>query len=481
MCAEPSSDLVEITLVAKRKSKSKKKGTSRTKKTTAASSRKRTSRKKKSAKATPDAPPDTRSADAPQPDAAPPAALSPARSPADLHLWEFTWLRDILMIAGACLLLYVLYVLRAIVLPVLVGLTLAYLLNPIITKLNKRHGWPRRVIAGGALTVVAVAIALIIALASPLIVDQIGTIVQNRQQYVETIREWKQTIERELQLVPAADDEEGDATSMEPARRAAAPADAAEDPATIDTRDQVLQLLPEPRNIFNFVINSLGIGYSLVSDLIDLTLYLVVFVLVAGMSFFYFSWRYQGIVHWFAQFVPTHHRPRALYIARRMNTAINGFVRGRLIQSLLMAINMGIGLALIHYTGLCEVPSWLLIALAAGALNLIPYAAVVAWLAAIVMAWVGQSPDETSLFAVFFWPTAVYAVAQFLDGWVIEPKVQGSAVDLSGLTIVLAVLVGGTVGGLLGLMIAIPVAACLKIVWEEVWLPQLKQYLEQLP
>jgi predicted PurR-regulated permease PerM len=39
--------------------------------------------------------------------------------------------------------------------------------------------------------------------------------------------------------------------------------------------------------------------------------------------------------------------------------------------------------------------------------------------------------------------------------------------ELSALTILLAVLVGGAVGGIFGLLLAIPVTACAKIILEE--------------
>ena len=76
-------------------------------------------------------------------------------------------------------------------------------------------------------------------------------------------------------------------------------------------------------------------------------------------------------------------------------------------------------------------------------------------------------------------PTVVYLLAQALDGWVMEPIVQGRATNLDPLTVLLAVLIGGTLAGLLGMLAAIPVAACIKILGQEVMVPRLRRYAEQ--
>ena len=67
------------------------------------------------------------------------------------------------------------------------------------------------------------------------------------------------------------------------------------------------------------------------------------------------------------------------------------------------------------------------------------------------------------------WPKAVallafFAVYQQVENYLIGPRIQRSAVNLSAAAVLLAGLIGATALGLLGALMAIPVAAALKVV-----------------
>jgi predicted PurR-regulated permease PerM len=436
-------------------------------------------------------------------------------SSAHLRLWDFRWVRDLFFLALAVTLVWLVYTLRALTLPVIIGLTLAYLFNPVISYLHKRWQIRRQVIGGCLLLSVLTIVVGLVSLLSPVVVQQVGQFAKNREAYQQRVDEWRIYLEGELNIPPADVEPNGDASKDKAAAKSAnnsANKDASKKTGVRDsdsdalanqgkgqaddvrlqqaqlphspkesTGATLLGIKPNPRSIYEFAIKALGIGYHLVSDLVDLTLYLIVFVLLTGLSFFYFSWRFQSIVNWVSQFVPSHHAPQVAHIAKRMDAAVFGFVRGRAIQSCIMMVTMSLGLFIVDaYCG-TPIPSWLVIGIAAGCLNIVPYAALVAWLAAVFMAGMGQPPDDINLLAVIGLPTLVYAFALIFDTVVVEPFVQGKAVQLNALAIVLAVLVGGSLGGIIGVIIAIPSAACLKIMWEEVWSLKLKGYLESMP
>jgi predicted PurR-regulated permease PerM len=162
-----------------------------------------------------------------------------------------------------------------------------------------------------------------------------------------------------------------------------------------------------------------------------------------------------------------------------MDRSVSAFIRGRLIQSFVIAVVLTTG------WGLAGVPYFLLLGIAGGILNLIPYAAITTWPLAVTLAWIdrasggGGGGGGFSFWMVLFWPSIVYVIAQSLDGWVIEPLVQGKATELDPLAILLAVLTGGTLLGLFGMMLAIPTAACLKILMQEVILPRVRTWAEK--
>ena len=66
-------------------------------------------------------------------------------------------------------------------------------------------------------------------------------------------------------------------------------------------------------------------------------------------------------------------------------------------------------------------------------------------------------------------------VLQFLDGYVIKPKLFGNSLGVSGLLILAAVIVCGNMFGVVGILLAIPFAAILDFVYEEELLPALEK------
>jgi predicted PurR-regulated permease PerM len=85
------------------------------------------------------------------------------------------------------------------------------------------------------------------------------------------------------------------------------------------------------------------------------------------------------------------------------------------------------------------------------------------------------SPDSGSgWLAIVVWPSVTYLAVQFVENWILTPWIQSQSLDLSVLTVMIVVLIGGAVGGFFGLLLAIPAAACVKILLEEYVLPDRK-------
>ncbi len=64
---------------------------------------------------------------------------------------------------------------------------------------------------------------------------------------------------------------------------------------------------------------------------------------------------------------------------------------------------------------------------------------------------------------------------QFLDGYIIKPKLFGNSLGVSGLLILIAVIVCGNMFGIVGILFAIPLAAILDFICEEALLPALEK------
>jgi len=69
--------------------------------------------------------------------------------------------------------------------------------------------------------------------------------------------------------------------------------------------------------------------------------------------------------------------------------------------------------------------------------------------------------------------TAIYFIVyQQVENYVVAPRVMREAVNISPAAVLLAALMGATLLGFVGALIAIPIAASIKIITQEVWLPR---------
>lgn len=169
-------------------------------------------------------------------------------------------------------------------------------------------------------------------------------------------------------------------------------------------------------------------------------------------------------------YVPRENRGEVRRIIDSMDQAVGSFFRGRVIICSVVAVLLGVGWAI------CGVPQALALGLLGGVLNLVPFANTLAWLLALLLSVSAEGQGSWSSLAL--WLTVVFVAVQLLENNVLTPWIQSNAVNLSALTVVLSTLIGGSLLGALGLFYAIPVAACLKKLLEDVFLPKLRAWAE---
>lgn len=466
---------------------------------------------------------------------------SPKSDPlkSQVHLWQHRWFRDLMVLLMVAMVVFFFYQVRAVVLPVVVGLALAYVFNPPISWAHRRLKCPRWL--GTGLIVAAVFLSLLAASiwAIPIGIDQSIKLAKRLPGYARQLAD-KLQVDLEI-IMPvgphASASASQDAAVDEPDKplkplaslnstnvglsyspkqsvvrlttksppsspsspsastpSASLPSSLAESsspassnamigqanaPANAEIVDKPATTRPvipidlskmELSKIGSTAGQWLGWGFGLVGSAVGLGTYLALAGAVSLICFLYFSWKYQGILDWFDQFIPRQHRDRTLAILSQMDMAVSAWLRGRLIQASLLGIEFSIGWAIVG------VPYWLLLGLLGGLLSVIPYAAMTLLPIAIGVTWADSlyAGQAVSLWHVAIWPAAVYFLSQGIDGWVVEPLVQGKATSLDPVTILLAVLMGGAAAGVLGMILAIPVAACVKILARELVIPRLR-------
>ena len=127
------------------------------------------------------------------------------------------------------------------------------------------------------------------------------------------------------------------------------------------------------------------------------------------------------------------------------------------------------------------VPYWFLLGAATGLLSIIPYVNVIGWPLAIILKYLDGAVGSGTMdwLSVVILPSLPYLVVQLFESWWLTPWIQGRTSDLSAVTVIIVVLVGGATAGFLGLVLAIPIAACVKILLQELVLPRWRKRVAQ--
>jgi len=193
--------------------------------------------------------------------------------------------------------------------------------------------------------------------------------------------------------------------------------------------------------------------------------------------FFFFSLWYPQVCEFFDGLIPEWERSTVAPLLSRMDAAVAGFVRGRIVIALIMAVLYAIGWAF------CGVPYAILLAVVVGAFSLVPFLGLIGIPIAVGMLALANldlpEAQRMSWWGVLLWPTLVFAVVNALDGWVLTPIIAGKATNLDPVTIFVAVLAGGSVMGAYGMLIAIPIAACIKILLSDLVIPKVRELAQQ--
>lgn len=206
----------------------------------------------------------------------------------------------------------------------------------------------------------------------------------------------------------------------------------------------------------NFIKSlSLGIKNSVNGALQWLLAVLNLFLI--PLFFFYVVNDYENINKEIRSFIPKNIRPKLGRYLSLSNTVLSGYIRGQLLVALALSILYAAGLSIVG------LKFGFLIGLFSGLISIIPYAGfTIGFATAMIIAFanyvgIGQIAGVVS----------VFIIVQSLEGMIITPKLVGDKVGLSALATMLALIIGGNIFGLMGMLIAIPIAAIAKTILAE--------------
>jgi predicted PurR-regulated permease PerM len=152
---------------------------------------------------------------------------------------------------------------------------------------------------------------------------------------------------------------------------------------------------------------------------------------------------------------PEVHQPLVRRLLSQSAGAISGYITGNLAISVICGITTFIVLLLLG------MPYAAPLALLVAVLDLIPLVGATLGGALLVVVGLFVEPWKAVVLLVYI------VVYQQVEGSVLQPLVYSKAVQLNGLVILIALLVGGQLLGIPGALLAIPVAEIIRIVVTE--------------
>ena len=147
---------------------------------------------------------------------------------------------------------------------------------------------------------------------------------------------------------------------------------------------------------------------------------------------------------------PSDSQIHVVHVLRILNRVVGAYVRAQVTLAAVVGVFISVGLFLIG------VDYAILLGVVAGMFEFIPI--IGAWLGFIpaLVVVLSTSPDK------FIWILLLYAGVQLMQGAFLVPRIQSFAIKIHPLLILVSILIGSEVGGLWGVILGPPIAASVK-------------------
>jgi predicted PurR-regulated permease PerM len=331
--------------------------------------------------------------------------------------------RQVVFWVAACVaIVLVLWLLREILLPFVAGMALAYLFNPLANRLE-RLGVNRLAASLTIIGMFVLGFVVLILLIVPILGGQLAAFIENLPAYV-----------RKLQSVVA-----------DPSRPWLQ--SVLGDKVT-NTDASLGDLVTQGAGWLGAFMKSLWSGGQTLISIFSL-------IVVTPVVAFYLLYDWDRMIRAADNWVPRPYRETVRQLAWEIDHAIAGFVRGQTGVCLILGSFYALGLTLVGLN------FGLLIGLVAGLITFIPY---VGSMTGLVLA--------TGVAVAQFWPdwwpillvVAIFFVGQFIEGYILQPKLVGESIGLHPVWLMFALFAFGYLFGFVGMLLAVPLAAAIGVI-----------------
>lgn len=304
---------------------------------------------------------------------------------------------------------FLLYMLSPILTPFVLAGLLAYLTNPLVSKLDKRL--PHLVSVLCIFLILFAFLGLLVLILIPLIQKQINALIEVMPQILSFFQ---------VSLIPRL-----------------------KEFIQVDTfKDTLSAAIPKSGWVLTTIWHS---GYTLILWTVNLVLIPVVT--------FYLLRDWNLILQNTKKNLPSSIKSTVIKLVKECDEVLGAFFRGQLLVMLSLCFIYGIGLTLVG------LKIGLVIGIVGGLLSIVPFlgstfVVVVASITSFV-----QFGTWSSLLSVLI----VYIIGQIIEGYILTPYLVGQRIGLHPVAVIFAVMAGGTLFGFFGILLALPVAAIIVV------------------
>ena len=317
-------------------------------------------------------------------------------------------------------LIILMIVLRGVLLPFVIGMAVAYFLDPVADRLE-RWGMSRTISTTLLTIAFLIVVVLAIAFLLPILQRQLVDFLGNLPGYFQIIREWAEPAYQRWM------------SKLDP-----------EEVKRVEDAGGAFS----GRGI-QFVLGLVGQigsgGMALVSFLGVL--------FITPVVTFYLLRDWDVLLKRVNGWLPVRHADTIRQQARLIDETLAGFVRGQGMVCLILAVYYGAALSI------AGLEFGLVIGIAAGLVSFVPYIGSVGGLVVGVGLALLQF-DEIWMVAVV---AGIFGIGQLAEGMFLTPKLVGDRVRLHPVWVIFAVLAGGSLFGFVGMLVSLPVAAVLGV------------------
>lgn len=333
--------------------------------------------------------------------------------------------------------------LGAIVNPIVIGIFCAYLLNPLMTKLEtgplkklsssddkKKRGKARGIALTITMLLVVLVLTLIIIMVIPQLVENLVSIFSNMDSYINTIKNWLNEI--------------------------------------FEDYPGIVEFLGNPLDDFNAFIgriwkeysselvgiagNVAGMVWAVLDTMKNVIIGLTISIYLLARKEMFIGQTKKLI---FA-FLKVERAQRFLGVCREASKKFLGSIIGKIIEAFVVALLCFIG------TTFMGLPYALLISAIMFVFNLIPYIGpFIGAIPCALLLLLTDQPIQALWFAIFI------LILQTVDGNILAPWILGDSTGLPAVWILIAILVGGGLFGMIGMFLGVPVCAVVYMLFKD--------------